>query len=201
MPPPGSDPDRDSLADLGSLLGPIVHETSNFLNALLLNVAILESSVLPEGRAELDDIRHQGAKLGAIMRLAQQRRRPAGICDPVDLNESARGVVANCACAAEPLIVPGPASELERLIRFLVKASGSESACTRRDGAAAVLEVQCTAEAARQAENQTIDPECENALEIAVCQMIARRRGGAIRATGGGLAVTLPLPSTNDGRG
>ena len=189
--------------NLGALMGPVVHETSNFLNGLLLHVALLESTVPVEARADLEDIRRQGAKLGAIMRLLQQRRQPRDTGKPVDWNEIIRANAVDCklSLASDLPQVPGPPEEVDRFVRFLLPAAKATAISTRKDGAFALCELECAVDIAGLIESRSIEPECEHALEIAACQAIVRRRGGTLRADNGVVVVTLPLASTNDGRG
>jgi C4-dicarboxylate-specific signal transduction histidine kinase len=68
------------LADLGEIVGPVTHAFNNFLNTLLLQVAVLDTSV-PEGlKGELAAIRRQGREIASMVRQVQQyrRRRRAG---------------------------------------------------------------------------------------------------------------------------
>ena len=51
------------LADLGEIVGPVTYEFNNFLNTLLLQVAVLDLSA-PEGlKAELAAIRRHGREV------------------------------------------------------------------------------------------------------------------------------------------
>ena len=95
----------------------------------------------------------------------------------------------------------GPADEVDRLVRFLMSAANARSVLTRRSDESAVLEIDCSVDISRHIESRTIEPDFEHALEIAACQSIVRRRGGTLRATDAAVIVTLPLASTNDGRG
>src|SRR5262245_37317787 len=78
------------LADLGEIVGPVTHAFNNFLNTLLLQVAVLDAS-LPEGlKAELTTIRRQGREIANMVRQVQQyrRRRRTGP-KRTDLNDAA----------------------------------------------------------------------------------------------------------------
>jgi signal transduction histidine kinase len=76
-----------SLADLGELTGPLTHELRNFLNSLLLHIAVLEQET-PEGsRHELDEIRCQGREVSELLTKFQEYRctlQP--VRDVVDMN-------------------------------------------------------------------------------------------------------------------
>lgn len=74
------------LANVGELAGPVAHEFLNFLNALLLHVAVLEQELPEKYRADLDEVRRQGDNATEVVRQFQEYRRgrpPA--CRPVDL--------------------------------------------------------------------------------------------------------------------
>lgn len=75
------------LGDIGALAGPVAHGFNNFLNVLLLHIAVLERKV-PEGlRADLAELRRQGAGTAALVkRLQQGRRQPPLALRPLDLN-------------------------------------------------------------------------------------------------------------------
>jgi signal transduction histidine kinase len=79
--------EQESLADLGELTGPATHEMSNFLNSLLLQVAVLELQAPENARGELAEIRRQGNEMSAMLRSLQDyhKLRRAEV-ESVDLN-------------------------------------------------------------------------------------------------------------------
>src|SRR5947207_11536529 len=82
------------LADLAEAAGPLVHDFSNFLNALLLQVAVLEQLGPPTLHAELAAIREGGRRIGEIIDLWRHYRREARLeLQPVDLNRVVQEVV------------------------------------------------------------------------------------------------------------
>ncbi len=88
-------------ANLGALAGPITHEFNNFLNVVLLQVAVLEQELPEKRRGEFAVIRQQGKNVAELVRHWQQyryRQQPA--LQPVDLNGVVRQVVESL--AAEP---------------------------------------------------------------------------------------------------
>jgi signal transduction histidine kinase len=104
-------PDRAArlaaLADLGELAGPLAHEFNNFLNVLLLHVAILEQEVPESLRASLEEINRQGKDIAEIIRLWQQYRRSRQFDPgPVDLNRAVRAAVTGLAQRADVGAVP-----------------------------------------------------------------------------------------------
>jgi signal transduction histidine kinase len=88
-------------ADLGALAGPVTHEFNNFLNVVLLQVAVLEQEMPERRRGEFAVIRQQGKHVAELVRQWQQyryRQQPA--LQAVDLNRVVRQVVE--ALATEP---------------------------------------------------------------------------------------------------
>jgi signal transduction histidine kinase len=81
--------DAEWLADLGEVVGPVTHEFNNFLNSLLLQLAVMESSVPEATKAELQAVKRQAKQVAGVIKLLQQyRRRHASKTLPVDLNEA-----------------------------------------------------------------------------------------------------------------
>ncbi|HXG11512.1 MAG TPA: sensor histidine kinase, partial [Gemmataceae bacterium] len=105
------------LAAVGELAGPMAHEFNNFLNVLLLHLAVLEHELPENLRSELAQIRKQGKEAAALIgRWQQYRRRPQPESRPVDLNRVVREVVRSLAeetslsyAGLRPLIIaPSP---------------------------------------------------------------------------------------------
>ena len=141
--------DRDCLADLGEIVGPVTHEFNNFLNTVLLQVAVLELTAPAAMKADLQNLKCQGKHVARVVKQLQQyRRRPTKQPAPADLNRAALAAVdavqhapdrpdtgprirrAGSSGADEvplPLafreglpLVPGPAADLRRLCRYLL---------------------------------------------------------------------------------
>src|SRR5262245_13984155 len=151
-------------ADLAALAGPLAHEVNNFLNVVLLQVAVMEPAASPALREELAGIRRQGKNLGDLVRRWQdyRTRHPPRICR-VDLNEAVRqatealGSLDHDAAlrldlAAEPPVVMACPDDIRRVVRFLVGNAaaalpgpgGVVTVRTRRDGVVARLSVEDT---------------------------------------------------------
>jgi signal transduction histidine kinase len=82
--------EREWLADVGEVVGPVTHEFNNFLNTLLLQVAVLDMSAAEGMKAELATMRRQGKEVAAVVKQLQQyRRRRRGEPRPADLNRAA----------------------------------------------------------------------------------------------------------------
>jgi signal transduction histidine kinase len=82
------------LANLGVLASPVTHEFNNFLNVVLLQVAVLEQEVSGVRRDEFGVIRQQGKNVAELVRLWQQHRhRQRAGSRPTDLNALIRETV------------------------------------------------------------------------------------------------------------
>jgi signal transduction histidine kinase len=78
-------------ANLGALASPITHEFNNFLNVVLLQVAVLEQDLPEKRRGEFTVIRQQGKSVAELVRQWQQyryRQQPAP--QPVEVNAVVR---------------------------------------------------------------------------------------------------------------
>src|SRR5262249_40962623 len=76
------------LADVGEMAGPLAHEFNNFLNVVLLQLAVLEQEVPENLRQQLESVGRQGKSAAALIRQWQQyrgQRQPA--LRPVSLND------------------------------------------------------------------------------------------------------------------
>jgi signal transduction histidine kinase len=75
------------LANTGELSGPLTHEFNNFLNIVLLHVALLEAEIPEKLRPELLELRRQGASITSLVKQFQQyRRRLQLIQNEIDVN-------------------------------------------------------------------------------------------------------------------
>lgn len=82
------------LADFDKLARAVTHEFNNFLNVLLLQVAVLEQELPSELRSDLADIRRQAGKVAAaVKQLQQYRQQCQGVMRPLDLNEAITNAV------------------------------------------------------------------------------------------------------------
>jgi signal transduction histidine kinase len=215
--------EQEWLADLGELTWPVVHEVSNFLNSILLHLAVLDHEAPENMRAEFAEIRRQGLELSAMMRLLQDyqsTRQP--VPEVVDLNGVIKQAVQELRDAGGPrlalnltsvqLAVVGSPSDLRRLCAFLVRNAiaaahvnrGSVTIRTERALDRALLWVEDTgpavppAKLAQLFEPHLISRAGMNSLELAACQSLVRRFQGSIRAetdseVGLRTGVSLPL--------
>jgi signal transduction histidine kinase len=141
--------DRDWLADLGEIVGPVTHEFNNFLNTLMLQLAVIEMSASEALKGELQGLKRQAKQVAGVVKLLQQyRRQRAGDPSPADLSRAAEAAAQDVERKSSrsdagprlrladapgpeevPLrmqlrpglpLVPGPAADLRRLCRFLL---------------------------------------------------------------------------------
>ncbi len=105
------------LANLGTLASPITHEFNNFLNVLLLQIAVLEHELPDRRRGEFAVIRQQGKQVAELVRQWQQyRSRQQPESQPLDVNRAVREA-AERMCDEEPgfgeprLVLAAPGGE------------------------------------------------------------------------------------------
>src|SRR5207302_5407097 len=67
--------DRDWLADLGEIVGPVTHEVNNFLNTLMLQMAVMEMTAADGVKDELQGLKRQGKQIAGVVKQLQQYRR------------------------------------------------------------------------------------------------------------------------------
>jgi signal transduction histidine kinase len=106
--------EQELLADLGELTGPVTHEVNNFLNCLLLHLAVMEHQAPENMQVELTEIRRQGIEISAMLRNLQeyQSNRQAAP-EVVDLNAVVNKIVQelrNAAAGARRLPAQGDTS-------------------------------------------------------------------------------------------
>jgi signal transduction histidine kinase len=211
-----------ALADIGEVAAPVAHEFNNFLNALLLHVAVLELKMPPEQRQGLADIRQQGKGMAALIQQWQNyRRRPSGDGRTADLNEAVRGAAqaldaprSERVClelAPGALPVAGTAADLQRLCAFLLRNAvavnppgATITVQTGKERDKVLLRVQDGGPSlAPELLAELFDPHPvrragTSGLELAACKAIVRRLQGRISAenTGDcGVTVTVELPA------
>ncbi len=202
------------LADFAEVGSPLAHEFNNFLNALLLHVAVLELKMIPQERQGLAEIRQQGKGMAALVQQWQgYHRRPTGDSQTADLNQAVRETVpafGEAVCLElkpEPLSVAGSMADVKRVCRFLVRNAAAVSPLgekvtvrTSRDGAKVFLSVADVGPVpGLEDPTELFDAypprrPGTNGLELAACKTIVRRLQGKISADTGekqGVTVTV----------
>jgi signal transduction histidine kinase len=111
---------QSSLASTGELAGPLTHEFNNFLNIVLLHVALLETEIPEKLLPDLMELRRQGAGMTSLVKQFQQyRRRLQAAQEQVDINSVVREAIQSLTRPhSEPsqglMIKLPPSSSIER---------------------------------------------------------------------------------------
>jgi C4-dicarboxylate-specific signal transduction histidine kinase len=202
----------EQAAVLFELARPLTHEFNNFLNTLLLQIAVIQEVSPGALRDEFASIRQEARAMANLIRQWQRyRRAPAASSDPADLHEVVREVVGEfndssveleMSLAPECLYVAVSHGELKRLC-YLVLANAHAAVSqhdngrihieTALDGDQAIIRVQDNRpDVVNQDVSRWFDSPAAGApaagasgshlLEIAACQSMARRLKGKIHA-------------------
>jgi signal transduction histidine kinase len=199
-------------ADVGELVGPLIHDVTNLLNNLLLNLAVLEqggdlSSInLPRLRSRVEQV------TGLIKEVQDYRRRKAPPSPPADINAAAREAVAllqrefgDSIGAEVPVTldlpadlppVPAARPDLVRCVLFLLKNAARAAREAKKEvrvstapGTDAVLVRVAVPGLQVLVESQsrlydTLGAVCPgvSSLELATAKSIARRFNGRLAA-------------------
>ncbi len=203
------------LAEVGEASAPLAHEFNNFLNALLLHIAVLQIKLPSESRIGLEEVRRQAMDVaGLIQQFQNYRRRTPAPPGPTVLNRVVRTAAALAGAAIRldladgELSVVAPYADLKRLCLLLLRnavgaaaaTGGDVAARTARSGGRIVLRVEdggpplSPEAAARLFEPSAPARDGVNSLEMAVCRTLVRRMQGAVRGEPrpeGGAAVIV----------
>lgn len=211
----------ERLANVGELAGLLVHEFTDFLNMLLLQLSVLELRLPRDQHEDLHEVRRQGERVSALVgRFHSYRRGQPARPGVVDLNKVVRRVVARLekepdwagkvqleATALAPR-VRGPEPDARRLVRFLVgnalraaaHGGGSVRVATASNGKQIRLVVEDTGPPVHEADlpylfhpSRELRPGVD-VLEMAACRSLSRRLGGALEAEarpGAGVQVVV----------
>jgi signal transduction histidine kinase len=100
------------LANVGELAGPVAHVFNNFLNTVLLHMAVLEMQLKEELKPELAEVRKQARHVELVVKQLQQYRHRQQIpLTKTDLNQAIHEFVADlqeeAKAAANPIAVTG----------------------------------------------------------------------------------------------
>jgi hypothetical protein len=206
---------QTALANCGEVTSAVIHEFNNFLNAMLLHVAVLEEDVATRQHPELSEIRKQGAEVASLIKHLQQYGRDhRPDARHVDFNRIVTAAIARLSAelaetegtapddsgptalivmlASESTVVNAAVADLKRICVFVLRgavasATTDTPVTIRTDvaGASVVLTVL-------QSTGSSI-----NLLELAACKGLARRLKGKIaaeRQPAGATVLTLTLP-------
>jgi len=195
---PNREWEEDAL--LGELARPLAHEFNNFLNTLLLQIAVLEHGQAP---SELGAIRREAKEIANLVRQWQRyikQPRPAEeaidwnpIIREVAQNTDSDGVALEVSLSARPARVCGSPVDLKRLCDLII---GHALAAVRQRTLGKIrIETQAQADEVvlRVTDNREGTANQDTAtwfdirrtgqtLELAACQSLVRRLGGRIEA-------------------
>jgi C4-dicarboxylate-specific signal transduction histidine kinase len=209
------------LATLGELARPVVHEFNNFLNLLLLQMAVLEMDLPERLRADLAEVRRQGNAAATLIRAFQRYRQEALLPAPADVGQVLDQAVTLLRALHGPVAVDvrlapslppvqASAPELRRLCLLLLTNAAAVvdpargSLILRAEPAGDRVLIRFEDNGPPLPAEQLPEPfdphsaarEGSNALELAACRSIARRLRGGLSAEnlpGGGAAFVLDL--------
>jgi C4-dicarboxylate-specific signal transduction histidine kinase len=198
------------LADIGELAGQVTHKFNNFLNSLLLKIALLEAELPEPAVAKFADVKQQAKSMAEVIKQVHQfQRRPS--IQPVDLNPLVKQA-ADCIgqdttlepgtrssiqvdLSSQPAQVLGSRVDLQRLLNFLLRNRLMVAAPpdrTVRLRTKVVDQVHfCLEDSAPNmplsALGNLFDGDVKNQeggqrLELTACKAIVRRNQGRIRA-------------------
>jgi two-component system C4-dicarboxylate transport sensor histidine kinase DctB len=212
--------DENRLADLGEMAGFLGHEFNNFLNSVLLQLAILQHKLPPSFHGDLAEMQRQGKRMANLVRhLHQYRRDRRSSSQPLDVNEVVRDVAGEwkhttpltVKLADEPLQILGTRSDVRRLCSFLLRnaaaamapGEGAVSLETAADSAVIRLRVEDTGPSVAEDELVHLFDASQGRagtsfLELAACASLARRLEGTIQAANrseGGLTIRVDIPA------
>ena len=212
----GSPGDLARLADVGELAGPLAHEVNNYLNCVLLHVAVLETEVPAELKPELESLRQLSTDMAALVaRFQDYRRRNLASGVTGDLNAVVRRLTSGESvfklCLTPGLLpVPVATADLDRLAAFLIGQAlamgGTVTIRTEQDDQHVVFCIEDGGPTVPPAAlPRYFDPGAPqrpgvHGLELAACRSIVTRTGGRITASNlreRGLAVQVRWPRTN----
>jgi signal transduction histidine kinase len=193
---------------LGELAGPLGHEFNNFLNNILLELAILDSRVPESARPRLATLRKYASRLTELVRRFQDFPLPrATEVRPVALNSIVRDVALawEQACESKRLhlelaedlpLVQAPAADLQRLLFLIFKDATGRMA----NGTSILVRSRHTGTAVQLSLENAGQPDPaseEHGLELAACKLIVGRLDGSLHfqpSPDGGITLLVELP-------
>jgi C4-dicarboxylate-specific signal transduction histidine kinase len=208
------------LADIGELAGQVTHKFNNFLNSLLLKIALLETELPEPAAAKFADIKQQAKIMADVIKQVHhfQRRQPS--IESLDLNPVIKQTAASIgsesdtvtiqlSLSPQPALVSGSLVDFQRLISFLLRnriaAAGpaNRTLLLRTEVTERVLfsveDAGSNLPAAALASLFDGDGTDEGGsrLELAACKALVRRNQGRIHAKpapAGGVTIGMEFP-------
>lgn len=210
----------DRTALLGELARPVFHDCNDFLNNLLLHLALVEDALPESAREDLSRVKQKAKSVANLIGEWQRFRKPEASNGEVDLREAINHAVAElyrdpntptdsiAVAALAPAQVRSSFGGLRRLcyllLRNAVDACAIELADARIEIASAMTPsgARFTVDDNRTGVSDSrlrewFDPtEMHQKLEVIACRSIAQRCGAAIhaeRSVLGGVRVVVTL--------
>jgi signal transduction histidine kinase len=203
--------EQTQLADMGELAGQVTHKFNNFLNSLLLKVALLEAELSEHVAAKFADTKHDAKKMAEIIKQVHEFQRREPLIEVLDLNALIRKIAGSVAWSAAGLsiqlelssgapLISGSPVDFQRLVSFLLRnrliASARDASTPagrtlllRTDVKEKVLfsleDDKCSVSSSLLAnlfDGEARDAGGEFRLELAACKAIVRRNQGRIHA-------------------
>jgi signal transduction histidine kinase len=213
--------EQTPLADMGELAGQVAHKFNNFLNSLLLKIALLETELSEEVAAKFVDTKHDAKKMAEIIKQIHEFQCREPMIELLDLNSLIAKVARSPAWSAAELsiqlqlssqaaLISGSPVDFQRLFFFLLRnrliasAPAGRTLLLRTDVKEKVLfsmeDDKGNVPASLVA--NLFDGEARDGgggfrLELAACKAIVRRNQGRIHAkttAGGGLQIDMEFP-------
>jgi C4-dicarboxylate-specific signal transduction histidine kinase len=194
------------LADVGELAGQLTHKFNNFLNSLLLKLALLETEHPELASGRLAEVKNQAKGMADVIKQIHHFQRRQTATQVLDLNTvitrvsqaispEAGKVSIDLELSPEPAAVAASSVDLHRLFYFLLHHRLAAAGSARRS---LVLRTAVTDKVVASMQDDTwalpaaalaslFDGDAKNAdggisLDLAACKALVRRHQGRIHA-------------------
>lgn len=201
--------EESRLADIGEMFGRVAHEINNFLNLVLLHLAVLERELPENLRLELGEMRRQGMTVaGLVKKLQQARKSSPPVFRVVQMNQllaeileelarepaPARGATVRLCLDPDLPAVQTATTQIKRLCTFLLSNALAAAAVdngavivrSERAGDSVRLRIEDSGPALAPDLLHRMFESCiparigTNSLELAACAALARRLRGKL---------------------
>ena len=200
------------LADIGELAGTIAHKFNNFLNSLLLKIALVEPQLPEPIAAKFAEIRQQAKSVAEVIKQVHQfRSRPVPAPGTIDFNSLVAEVTQSLRpstngndaalrleveLSTQPATVAGSAMDYKRMCAFLLRnrlgapSTGNGTLHVRTEVVAgkvifSIADSRTNVDPALVTGIFEMDGKASgesNKLELAACKSLVRRFQGRIQA-------------------
>jgi hypothetical protein len=197
----GSEWEQSAL--LGELARPVMHEVNNFLNNLLLQIALIDPALPPPLRDDLAKLVRQGKDLARLTQQWQGRPRPDSAPTALDLDGLLRQIctdygwneVVDLRLDSGSTRVFGSEVAVRCLLVLLLTcvvetATGERPVVTTQASKLTVSQSELVAREGADLFEPTTVPRF--GLHLAACKAMVQRLGGRARSEGSNIVVELP---------